>query len=148
PGLNCSPKRLALTDDDDGDGLSSDAAGPRSDSSSCRTEAGSSSQTSSHVAVSFAPCLISVFGPQELREITFPGTANSSLLCSKAQRAVMRVPLYSPASTTSTPRARPLITRLRMGKFCGAAKVSIGNSLTSAPPNSRMLSEIFLFSRG
>jgi len=32
----------------------------------------------------------------------------------------MRVPLYSAASTTSTPADMPLMMRLRMGKFCGA----------------------------
>src|SRR5262249_6042499 len=129
-------------------GLLSDAAGGRSDSSCCLISAGSSSQTSSHVAVSLAPCLIKVLGPQEFREVTFPGTANSSRLCSRAQRAVMRVPLYSPASTTSTPRASPLMMRLRIGKFCGAAKLLRGNSLTSAPPEDKIPSAIFLFSLG
>jgi len=32
--------------------------------------------------------------------VTFPGTAKTSRFCSSAQRAVMRVPLYSAASTT------------------------------------------------
>jgi hypothetical protein len=40
--------------------------------------------------------------------VTLPGTANTSQFCSKAQRAVMRVPLYSPAYTTSTPADSPL----------------------------------------
>ena len=43
--------------------------------SASRTSAGSSSQTSSHVATSLAPCLISVFGPQEFLFVTLPGTA-------------------------------------------------------------------------
>src|SRR6185312_11294899 len=93
-GVNCS----SLLNKLDGCGFWSDAAGSHSDSSCCLISAGNSSHTSSHVAVSFAPCLIKVLGPQELREVTFPGTANNSRLCSRAQRAVMRVPLYSPAS--------------------------------------------------
>src|SRR5438552_1999009 len=45
-----------------------------------------------------------VFGPQEFLLVTFPGTAKTSRLCSRAQRAVMRVPLYSAVSTTRTPK--------------------------------------------
>ena len=48
------------------------------------------------------------------------------------------VPLYSAASITSTPTDMPLMMRLRMGKFWGAAKVPIGNSETRAPPNARI----------
>ncbi len=88
---------------------------------------GSSSHTSSHVATSLAPCLMSVFGPQEFLLVTLPGTAKTSRFCSSAQRAVMRVPLYSAASTTSTPIDMPLMMRLRIGKFCGAANVPSGN---------------------
>src|SRR6267143_906671 len=102
--------------------------------------AGSSSQTSSQVATSFAPCLISVFGPQEFLLVTLPGTAYTSRFCSRAQREVMRVPLYSAASTTSTPTDMPLMIRLRMGKFCGAGKVPTGNSEISAPPKATICS--------
>src|SRR5207302_5704025 len=116
--------------------------------SASRTSAGRSSHTSSQVATSLAPCLMRVLGPQEFLLVTLPGTANRSRFCSSAQRAVMRVPLYSPASTTRTPMARPLMMRLRMGKFCGAANVPTANSLITAPPSERMLSAIFLFSRG
>jgi hypothetical protein len=84
---------------------------------------GSSSHTSSHVATSFAPCLISVFGPPEFLLVTLPGTAQTSRFCSRAQRETMRVPLYSAASTTSMPADMPLMIRLRMGKFCEAGKV-------------------------
>ena len=60
----------------------------------------------------------------------------------------MRVPLYSAASTTSTPSEIPLIMRLRMGKFCGAAKVPSGNSETSAPPrNQNLLGQPGIFFR-
>jgi hypothetical protein len=44
----------------------------------------------------------------------------------------MRVPLYSAASMTNTPTEIPLMMRLRMGKFCGAAKVFMGNSEINA----------------
>src|SRR5438876_3779443 len=103
-----------------------------------RTSQGSSSHTSSHVATSFAPCLMSVFGPQEFLFVTFPGTAKTSRFCSSAQREVMRVPLYSAASTTRTPMAIPLMMRLRIGKFCGAGNVSNANSEISAPPSARI----------
>ncbi len=52
------------------------------------------------------------------------------------------MPLYSAASTTSTPIEMPLMMRLRMGKFCGAAKVFMGNSEISAPPGARICSVI------
>ena len=42
-------------------------------------------------------------------------------------------PLASAASTTSTPRASPLIRRLRRGKLAASGGVPSGNSDTSAP---------------
>jgi len=60
----------------------------------------------------------------------------------------MRVPLYSPASTTSTPRDSPLMTRLRIGKFWGVGAAPMGNSLISVPPWARICSESFWFSLG
>src|SRR6184192_2316275 len=61
---------------------------PFAGSSASRTSAGSSSHTSSQVATSFAPCLMSVFGPQEFLFVTLPGTAKTSRFCSSAlQRA-------------------------------------------------------------
>src|ERR1700691_17115 len=112
------------------------------------TSAGRSSHTSSQVATSFAPCLISVFGPQEFLFVTFPGTAKTSRFCSSAQRAVMRVPEYSAASTTSTPTDIPLKIRLRIGKFGGAANVPIANSETIAPPSAKICSANREFSFG
>src|SRR5713226_1030918 len=109
---------------------------------------GSSSQSSYQVATSLAPCLIKVLGPQELLLVTLPGTAYTSRFCSRAQRAVMRVPLYSAASTTSTPADMPLMMRFRIGKFCGAANVPMGNSEISAPPSDSICSERRLFSLG
>src|SRR5262249_49051801 len=63
---------------------------PTSGCSVSRTSVGSSSQTSSHVATSLAPCLMSVLGVHEPLLVTFPGTAKTSRFCSKAQRAVIR----------------------------------------------------------
>src|SRR5208283_6049073 len=97
-----------------------------SDSSSSRTCEGRSSHTSSHVATSFAPCLINVFGVHEPLLVTLPGTAKRSRFCSAAHRAVTRVPEFSPASTTNTATLIPLRMRLRRGKFCGAGNVPIG----------------------
>ena len=65
-----------------------------------------------------------------------PGTANTSRPCSSAQRAVIREPLRSVASTTTTPRARPLMRRLRDGKWCDSGRVPNGCSESTAPPPS------------
>lgn len=54
--------------------------------------------------------------PVLLNELMLPGTANTSLFCSAARRAVMREPLRSVASTITVPRDMPEMTRLRMGK--------------------------------
>src|ERR1019366_2230825 len=97
---------------------------------------------------SLAPCLISVLGVHDPLLVTLPGTAYKSLFCSAAHRAVTRVPEFSPASTTSTPTLSPLSIRFRRGKFCGAGNVPSGNSLTIAPPVSRISSASFLFSFG
>jgi hypothetical protein len=40
---------------------------------------------------------------------TDPGTSRTSRPRSAAWRAVLRAPLHSPASTTTTPRAQPLV---------------------------------------
>src|SRR5207302_8647637 len=106
--------------------------------SASRTSAGRSSHTSSQVATSLAPCLMRVLGPQEFLLVTLPGTAKTSRFCSSAHRAVMRVPEYSAASTTSTAIDMPLMIRLRIGKFCGAANDPRGNSEMSAPPSARI----------
>ena len=89
-----------------------------------------------------------MFGPQEFLFVTFPGTAYTSLPWSIAHRAVIRVPLYSPASITSTPTLIPLKIRFRMGKFCGAGNVPSGYSLTIVPPVSTISSASRLFSFG
>lgn len=61
---------------------------------------------------------------------------------------MIRVPLYSAASTTKTPIDMPLMMRLRFGKFCGAANVPTGNSAIRAPPKERICSASHVFSFG
>ena len=78
----------------------------------------SSSRMSCAVSTSFAPSRISLWQPFENGEWIEPGSAKTSRPCSPARRAVMSEPDDSVASTTSTPRARPLTRRLRRGKFC------------------------------
>jgi hypothetical protein len=70
--------------------------------------------------------LIKVLGPQEFLLVTFPGTAKNLaiLLQGAARRDACSAVLG--ASTTSTPTEIPLMMRLRMGKFRGAAKVFRG----------------------
>ena len=72
-------------------------------------------------------------GPLALKEPGKPGTANTSRPCSRAQEAVIKEPLRSDASTTTTPWVSPLITRLRRGKWCRPGAAPRGNSLTQAP---------------
>ena len=62
-----------------------------------------------------------------------PGTAITSRPSSSAALAVESAPLRAPASTTTTARPQPAITRLRRGKFCRHGPVPRGNSLTTAP---------------
>ena len=62
-----------------------------------------------------------------------PGTAKTSLPCSKAHLAVMSDPLDWVPSTTSTPRLSPAMSRLRTGKWAPLGGVPGGYSLTSAP---------------
>ena len=77
---------------------------------------GNSSTISLACSTNLAPCLINVWVPVLLNELMLPGTANTSLFCSAARRAVMREPLRSVASTITVPRDMPEMTRLRMGK--------------------------------
>ena len=87
-----------------------------------------------------------MLGPHADLLVTFPGTAKTSRPCSRAQRAVTRVPLYSAASITSTPTEMPLMMRLRIGKFCGAGNVPRGNSVRIAPPDAKnLVGELAIF---
>ena len=70
----------------------------------------------STLSTSFAPCLISAWQPRDCGEWIEPGIANTSRPASCASRAVISEPDCSAASTTSVPRARPAMMRLRCGK--------------------------------
>ena len=70
-------------------------------------------------STSLAPCLISAWQPRDCGEWIEPGIANTSRPASAASRAVISEPDCSAASTTSVPRARPAMMRLRCGKFVG-----------------------------
>ena len=72
-----------------------------------RSSAFSSTTTSFHSWTSFAPCLISRFGPQLIFEVMFPGTAKTSRFCSAASLAVIAEPEYSPPFDHQDPSAHP-----------------------------------------
>ena len=62
-----------------------------------------------------------------------PGTAHTSRPDSAAWRAVMRAPLFSAASTTTTASHRPAMIRFRAGNLHGNGASSRKYSETSAP---------------
>ena len=81
------------------------------------------SRICSTLSTSKAPSRISWWQPLEPGWWIEPGMAYTSRPCSAASRAVISEPLARLASTTSTPSDRPLMIRLRRGKFaaCGLA---------------------------
>ena len=82
---------------------------------------------SSAFSTSFAPCLIRVFGVQDPLLVTLPGTANTSLFCSTAQRAVMRVPEFSLAHPVDEP------PRLAISALTGAGLPELRAHLKGFP---------------
>ena len=80
-----------------------------------------------------APCLIRRCVPREPAAPISPGTAKTERPCSAAIRAVIKEPLFSPASTMTTPREIPLMSRFRDGKLGALGGVPNGNSVTRAP---------------
>jgi hypothetical protein len=60
-----------------------------------------------------APCFKRLLAPAERGSSGLPGTAKTSRPCSPANRAVIREPERSAASTTTTPSEIPEIRRLR-----------------------------------
>ena len=62
-----------------------------------------------------------------------PGTAITSRPCSSAAAAVIREPEPADASTTTTARARPLMIRLRSGKWNASGGVPGGCSVSTKP---------------
>ena len=72
-------------------------------------------------------------GPRLFTDETEPGTAKTSLPYSAANRAVISEPLSSAASVTTTPKASPLIMRLRRGKLWLKGCEPSGSSDNTAP---------------
>ena len=66
-----------------------------------------------------------------------PGIANTSRPCVPASRAVISEPLLRAASTTSVPSARPLISRLRRGKFASQRALCRAEIRSPAPRPAR-----------
>ena len=92
-----------------------------------------SSSTASALSTNFAPDLIRLLVPLLLGEVTFPGTAKTSLPCSKAKSAVIKAPLFSAASTTTVPKAKPLSILFLAGKLFRSGRMKTGNSDKIAP---------------
>ena len=80
-----------------------------------------------------SPRWMSRLVPRLMGASALPGTAKASRPWSRARRMVIRVPLCSSASTAATPRDRPLIIRLRMGKCSPLFSVPGGYSEMRAP---------------
>ena len=82
---------------------------------------------------SLAPSLISDSVPAAFSESALPGTAKISFPCSTASVTKRRVPLFSGASTTTTPSESPAAMRLRSRKKCRMLTRPGGYSLMTAP---------------
>jgi len=93
----------------------------------------SSSRMSAQLRTNLAPSWIRRLVPLLAAERMLPGIAKTSRFCSSAWLAVIKAPLLSPASITSTPRLNPLISLLRHGKFSALGLVPKGYSLIRAP---------------
>ena len=92
------------------------------------------SKTCSAHSTKAAPSRIKRWQPADKGLATSDGTAITSRPCSRAMRAVMSEPLLVDASTTTTPRQRPLTIRLRAGKWCLRAGSRGAYSVANAPP--------------
>ena len=95
----------------------------------------------------FAPCSIRRFVPWARGSSIFPGTAKTSLPCSRAKSAVISDPLVNVASITRTAHDNPLMMRLRAGKLNATGGVAIGNSDTTQPCSAICLKRS-VFSKG
>ena len=85
------------------------------------------------MSTSLAPSCMRRFAPALDGDVIRPGTAKTSRPRSPANPAVIRAPLRSAASTTTTPRASPASVRLRAGKWPGSAGTPAANCDTTAP---------------
>src|SRR2546426_3198363 len=76
-----------------------------------RHGSGNSDTTSCQQVISLAPSWMSRFVPALVAEVILPGTANTSRPRSPAKPAVIRPPLRSAATTSTTPRLSPASVR-------------------------------------
>lgn len=106
------------------------------------------SRTSSTQVTGIAPCLIKLLGPWLMGLSILPGMAITVLFCSKANWAVMRVPLFSVHSIIKTASLIPLWIRFLATKFWRKYSEPSGYSLMKVPPFSRILSASFRFETG
>src|SRR6266571_1725592 len=110
------------------------STGPRCCLAGSSTLNSSNSITSCALVTHTAPhSLIASWQPADWAEVTGPGTAISGRPWSYAWRAVFSAPLRSAASTTTVPRLRAAITRLRTRNPGLVGIRPGGHSLTSAP---------------
>ena len=90
-----------------------------------------------NIVVRFRPAwrrvLISAWQPRASGLWIEPGMANTSRPCSAASRAVISEPLWRAASTTSVPRLRPLMMRLRRGKLAAQRRCAGRKFADQAP---------------
>jgi len=103
-----------------------------------------SSKISSTILTGFAsPFFIRLLHPREFERNISHGTANKSLPCSRARLAVIKVPDFSPASTTIVPFDIPEIISFLIGKLYGFGHSPSGKIEIIAHHNSTTFSYIF-----
>src|SRR5206468_1832567 len=85
---------------------------------------------------SLAPSCMRRLAPTLVGDVIRPGTAKVSRPRSPANPAVIKAPLRSAASTTTTPSASPASVRLRAGKWPASAGMPGGNCDRIAPCDS------------
>jgi hypothetical protein len=99
----------------------------------CGASGPSAARTSAADSTRVAPSRSSWLVPRWRGSSGLPGTAMTSRPCSAARRAVISEPDCGAASTTTTPRLRPEISRLRRGKWRACGTAPSGRSETMAP---------------
>jgi len=80
-----------------------------------------------------APSAMSLLHPRLIQSVILPGSANTSLPCSKACDAVISEPDFSLASITIVISDSPDIIRFLVGKFILRGFVPSGNSDITPP---------------
>ena len=105
------------------------------------------SRISAVFVTSVAPSRIRLLQPSARGSSGDPGIAMTSLPRSDASLAVINDPERAAASMTTTPKLKPAIIRLRMGKWCGVGWV-VGGISAMIRPDSSMACCNFSFSGG